>query len=138
MHFRAKLLSLCTSFIVLAAAPFAAHADTSKEILIEAVKSGHASAELTGDQADVWMAQTHSREPIMVEAKVVEQLKQPGCARVAIQFTQQMVPKVNGGSGPLEVGWGMNVCDDGAPPADPSLFTQEPQSATKVNKVQSK
>lgn len=76
-----------------------------KEILIEAVKSGHASAELTGDQADVWMAQTHSREPIMVEAKVVEQLKQPGCARVAIQFTQQMVPKVNG-VGPLEVGWG--------------------------------
>lgn len=106
MHFRAKLLSLCTSFIVLAAAPFAAHADTSKEILIEAVKSGHASAELTGDQADVWMAQTHSREPIMVEAKVVEQLKQPGCARVAIQFTQQMVPKVNGGPDHLKLAGG--------------------------------
>ncbi|QNV69501.1 hypothetical protein F7661_28800 (plasmid) [Pseudomonas sp. CFA] len=137
MHFIVKLLSLCTSLIVLGAAPCTAHADTSKEILIEAVKTGHASAQLTGDQADVWMAQTHSREPIMVEAKVVEQLQQPGCARVAIQYTQQMVPKVNGGAGPLEVGWGMNICEDGAPPADPSLFTQGQSSATKVNKVQS-
>ncbi|HEE9761708.1 MULTISPECIES: hypothetical protein [Pseudomonas] len=137
MRFKTNLLPLCTSLIVLGAASFTAHADTSKEILIEAVKTGHASAELTGDQADVWKAKTHSREPVMVEAKVVEQLQQPGCARVAIQFTQQEVPKVNGGSGPLEVGWGMNVCEDGSPPADPSLFTQDPHSPTKVNKVQS-
>ncbi|BFO07128.1 hypothetical protein KNHN1_55060 (plasmid) [Pseudomonas guariconensis] len=137
MHFKAKLLSLCTTIIVLATASATAQAQTSKEILIETVKSGHASAELTGDQADVWMATSKSREPIMVEAKVVEQLQQPGCARVAIQYTQQMVPKVNGGSGPLEVGWGMNVCEDGSPPADPSLFTQDASSPTKVNEVQS-
>ncbi|WP_104962933.1 hypothetical protein [Pseudomonas sp. XWY-1] len=137
MQFKTKLLSLSTSLIVLAAASAPTFANTSKEILIEAVRTGHASAELTGDQADVWKAKTQSREPIMVEAKVVEQLKQPGCARVAIQYIQQLVPKVTGGSGPLEVGWGMNVCEDGAPPADPSLFTQDPHTSTKVNEVQS-
>lgn len=127
---------LCTTLLAFVVASTTAQASTSKEILIEAVKTGHATGELTGDQADVWMAQTRSREPIMVEAKVVEQLKQPGCARVAIQYSQQMVPKVSGGSGPLEVGWGMNICDDGAPPVEPSHLPQDPGSASAEIKVQ--
>lgn len=136
MEIKAKIMALSVSLMALVVAPLAAHADPAKAILLEAVKNGQASAELTGDQADVWMAKTRSREPVMVEAKVVERLAQPGCARVAVSFTQQMVPKVNGGTGPLEVGWGMNICDDGAPPADPSLFSKEQPPATKINEVE--
>jgi len=121
-------------FFAASTAPVA-HADDAKTILLEAVKNGTASGELTGDQADVWMAKTRSREPIKVIAKVVEQLKQPGCVRLAVQMNQDGVPKQTGGSGPLEVGWGMNICDDGSPPADVSAFTASQQGTVKINKV---
>lgn len=123
MRSKASLLTLSACLICFS--PLTAQAATSKELLIEAVKDGHAAGELTGDQADAWMAHTHSREPIRVEAKVVGKLQQQGCARVALQYRQEMVPKVNGGSGPLEVGWGMDICEDGAPPLNTGLVPEK-------------
>lgn len=112
-----------------------AQADQAKEILFAAIKQGQASAELTGEQADAWKKKTGSNEPIRVEAKVVNRFKQPECARLAVKMTQAKVPKKEGGTGPLEVGWGMNLCTDGMPPAESVDWSKSPQPEVKINKV---
>jgi hypothetical protein len=112
-----------------------AQAEQAKEILFAAIKQGHASAELTGEQATAWKKKTGSNEPIFVEAKVLSRFKQPECAKLGVKMTQAKVPKKEGGTGPLEVGWGMNLCTDGLPPAESVDWSKAPQSEVKINKV---
>ncbi|MBW8024465.1 hypothetical protein E0H95_26965 [Pseudomonas syringae pv. tomato] len=112
-----------------------AKADQAKEILFAAIKQGQASAELTGEQADAWKKKTGSSEPIRVVAKVLSRFKQPECARLGVTMTQAKVPKKEGGTGPLEVGWGMNLCTDGMPPAESVDWSKAPQPEVKINKV---
>ncbi|TPG90193.1 hypothetical protein EAH72_29950 [Pseudomonas caspiana] len=112
-----------------------AQADQAKDILFAAIKQGHASAELTGEQAEAWKKKTGSNEPIRVEAKVLSRFKQPDCAKLGVKMTQAKVPKKEGGSGPLEVGWGMNLCTDGMPPAESVDWSKAHQPEVKINKV---
>jgi len=112
-----------------------AKADQAKEILFAAIKQGQASAELTGEQAEAWKKKTGSNEPVRVEAKVLSRFKQPECARLGVKMTQAKVPKKEGGTGPLEVGWGMNRCTDGMPPAESVDWSKAPQPEVKINKV---
>lgn len=112
-----------------------AQADQAKDILFAAIKQGHASAELTGEQAEAWKKKTGSNEPILVEAKVLSRFKQPDCAKLGVKMTQAKVPKKEGGAGPLEVGWGMNLCSDGLPPAESVDWSKSPQPEVKINKV---
>lgn len=114
-----------------------AQAEQAKEILFAAIKQGHASAELTGEQAEAWKKKTGSNEPIRVEAKVLSRFKQPDCAKLGVKMTQAKVPKKEGGTGPLEVGWGMNLCTDGMPPAESVDWSKAPQPDVKINKVKS-
>ena len=112
-----------------------AQADQAKEILFAAIKQGQSSAELTGEQADAWKKKTGSNEPIRVEAKVLSRFNQPECAKLSIKMTQAKVPKKEGGTGPLEVGWGMNLCTDGMPPAESVDWSKSPQPEVKINRV---
>ena len=120
---------------ILLLASATAHADQAKDILIAAIKQGHAVAELTGEQAEAWKKKTGSNEPILVEAKVLSRFKQPDCAKLGVKMTQAKVPKKEGGTGPLEVGWGMNLCSDGLPPAESVDWSKVPQPDVKINKV---
>ncbi|VVP32246.1 hypothetical protein [Pseudomonas fluorescens] len=113
-----------------------AQADQAKEILFAAIKQGYASGELTGEQAVAWKKKSGSNEPILVEAKVLSRFKQPECAKLGVKMTQAKVPKKEGGTGPLEVGWGMNLCTDGMPPAESVDWSKSPQPEVKINKVQ--
>lgn len=112
-----------------------AQADQAKDILFAAIKQGQASSELTGEQAVAWKKKTGSNEPILVEAKVLSRFKQPDCAKLGVKMTQAKVPKKDGGTGPLEVGWGMNLCTDGLPPAESVDWSKSPQPEVKINKV---
>lgn len=114
-----------------------ASADPAKAILIDAINRGSASGILTGPQADAWKRKTGSSEPILVEAKVVNRFAQPDCARLAVKMTQSKIPKKDGSTGPLEVGWGMNLCTNGLPPME-SIDAARAQTPTvdakKVNR----
>ncbi|MBI6557393.1 Conserved hypothetical protein (plasmid) [Pseudomonas veronii 1YdBTEX2] len=112
-----------------------AHAEQAKDILFSAIKQGQASAELTGEQAIAWKKKTGSNEPILVEAKVLSRFKQPDCAKLGVKMTQAKVPKKDGGTGQLEVGWGMNLCTDGMPPAESVDWSKAPQPEVKINRV---
>ena len=137
MNFSSTFLRLFTTglvstFLCIAAT---AQADQAKDILFAAIKQGQASAELTGEQAVAWKKKTGSSEPIFVEAKVLSRFQQPDCAKLAVKMTQAKVPKKDGGAGPLEVGWGMNLCTDGLPPAESVDWSKAPHTEVKVNKV---
>ena len=127
--FTSGLVAMCFCFSA------SANADQAKEILFAAIKQGQASAELTGEQAEAWKKKTGSNEPVRVEAKVLSRFKQPECARLGVKMTQAKVPKKEGGTGPLEVGWGMNLCTDGMPPAESVDWSKAPQPEVKINKV---
>lgn len=123
------------AFLSFCVAPVVAQAETAKAILLDAVKNGQATEEMTGDQADVWKAKTKSHEPVMVVAKVTEKLSQPGCVRLHVKMTQAGVPKQTGGAGPLEVGWDMNICEDGSLPAAAEM-AKEAAGPVKIKKVE--
>lgn len=112
-----------------------ASADPAKAILIDAIKHGSASGILTGPQADAWKRKTGSSDPILVEAKVIKRFSQPDCARLAVKMTQAKIPKKDGSTGPLEVGWGMNLCTDGLPPMESVDAAKGQKPTVETNKV---
>jgi len=129
---RLSTIGLVTTLLLFSAA---SQADQAKAILISAIKPGYAKVELTGEQATAWKKKTGSNEPIYVEVKVLSRFSQQGCAKLGVKMIQAKVPKKEGGSGPLEIGWGMNLCEDGMPPAESVDWSKAPQPKVKINGV---
>ncbi|WP_425953154.1 hypothetical protein [Ralstonia pseudosolanacearum] len=109
-----------------------------KDILFQAIHTGAASEVLTGPIAQGLQAKTQSSSPVLMSAKVVKRFHQAGCARLQVTMRQENVPKKDGGTGPLEFSYEMNLCSDGLPPAESIDWSKAPPPAASATPEQIK
>lgn len=86
------------------------------DVLVQAIKTGHADGVLTGPAAELFTRQFRSQGALLVKANVVRSFPQPECKRVEMVYTKK---DVIGQHGPQDVVMNtkLNYCLDGRPPS---------------------
>jgi hypothetical protein len=115
-------LAMLVVWLVIFADPAAA-ADGHKvytrqhDVLVQAIKEGHAEGVLTGQSADLFTKQFNSQGALLVTARVLQSFSQPECKRLEMVYTKQGVV---GPNGPQDVVMNtkLNYCTDGRPPKE--------------------
>ena len=82
------------------------------DVLVQAIKLGHAEGLLMGDAAELFQRQFKSEGALLVKADVIQSLAQPECKRLQLTYTKQDV------IGPQDVVLNikLNYCLNGRPP----------------------
>lgn len=85
------------------------------DVLVAAIKSGHAEGVLKGPADAAFTKQFKSTAPLRVKADLIKKYPREGCARVHVLYTK---PNVMGPKGLTDVNLDtkMNYCLDGRPP----------------------
>jgi len=114
-------MKILSGLFVFAAMLFAQHSHATDvyqnphDVLIDTTRNGHAEGILTGAIARKFEQQFHGNGPLLFKAKKLVTYKQNGCARVAIDYTQQGVPTPQGVT-EVKLKTEMNYCLDGRAP----------------------
>ena len=114
-------MKILSALFVFADVLFAQHSHATDvyqnphDVLIDAIRNGHAEGILTGTIAQKFERQFHGNGPLLAEAKKLMTYKQNGCARVEIDYTKQGVPTPNGVT-EVKLKAEMNYCLDGRAP----------------------
>lgn len=91
------------------------------------------SARLVGENADFLRAKLQAKTEVIVGARPLANLVQPGCRRMELSFrfpgfmvrrTQTAPPE------PFAMYYGLNLCPDGMPPGSAALAADEPTTAS--------
>jgi hypothetical protein len=85
------------------------------DLMVEAIRSGQASGVMGGDIASKFTAQFKSNGALLVDAKKILSYKQPGCARLAVNYTKKDVPTAQGITS-AHLNTQINYCLDGRAP----------------------
>jgi hypothetical protein len=85
------------------------------DLLVAAIKAGHAEGVLEGPAAELFTKQFRSVGPLLVTADVIKSYPREGCKRLRVLYTKK---HVLGPNGPQDVSLDtkMNYCLDGRPP----------------------
>jgi hypothetical protein len=85
------------------------------DMLVQAIRSGHAEGVMTGDTADLFRRQFKSDGTLLVRADVLWNFTRPDCKRLQVVYTKK---DVLGTKGPQDLTMKMklNYCLDGRPP----------------------
>lgn len=109
--------------LALLTAPFAHESaaqviyDRQHDLLVAAIKTGHAEGVLIGPAAELFTRTFRSVGPLQVAAEVIKSFPRDGCKRLRVVYTKK---HVIGPDGPQDVTLDtkMNYCADGRPPVD--------------------
>ena len=87
------------------------------DVLVEAIRNGHAEGTLQGPADDLFTQQFKSTAPLQVTVDVLHSFPREGCKRLRMAYTK---PGVQGTAGPtaLTLDTQLNYCLDGRPPAN--------------------
>lgn len=90
-----------------------------KPFLVEAIRTGESHTIMGGPIADYMKRTNISIEPLYVNVTTILKYKQPGCARLNVQFLQNNVT-IPGDiqAHNREINFQLNYCTDGHPPKD--------------------
>lgn len=109
----------CTLFLLLFGLAHSALADgyyaDGHALMLEALREGQASGVMGGALAQRFALQFHSQGALLVRAERLRSYRQPGCARLALRFSQQQVPTPQGWT-VVHLDTQINYCLDGEPP----------------------
>jgi hypothetical protein len=89
--------------------------ETSHDVMVETIRLGQASGVMGGDMAKKFSQQFNSDGTLLFESKRLYLYKQPGCARVAIDYTKKGVATPNGLQD-VKLNTQINYCLDGRAP----------------------
>lgn len=89
--------------------------ETSHEVMVETIRLGQASGVMGGDMAKKFAQQFKSDGTLLFESKRLFLYKQPGCARVEINYTKKGVATPNGLQD-VKLNTQINYCLDGRAP----------------------
>lgn len=87
------------------------------DVLVDAIRNGHAEGTLQGPADDLFTRQFKSTAPLQVTAEVIRSYPREGCKRLRMVYTK---PGVQGRDGPtaLTLDTQLNYCLDGRPPVN--------------------
>jgi hypothetical protein len=88
---------------------------TGHDLMVEAIRSGQASGVMGGEIAKRFTEQFKSAGPLLVEAQTMTTYKQPGCARLDVNYTQKEVPTPQGVTA-VHLNTQINYCLNGEAP----------------------
>lgn len=89
--------------------------ETSHDVMVETIRNGQASGVMGGDMAKKFAQQFKSDGTLLFESKRLFLYKQPGCARVEINYTKKGVATPNGLQD-VKLNTQINYCLDGRAP----------------------
>lgn len=89
--------------------------NTPHDLMVETIRNGAASGLMSGEVARKFDAQFRSTGALMVSARILTRYKQPGCARLAVDYTKKDVPTPRGLSA-AHLNTQINYCLDGRAP----------------------
>ncbi|MFA7293766.1 MAG: hypothetical protein WC023_16115 [Rhodocyclaceae bacterium] len=87
----------------------------ARELMVEAIVTGHAAGVMNGAIAQAFAAQFGSHGDLLVDATVERALPEPGCKRLQVNYTQRGVPTLQGTTA-VHLNTRINYCLDGHPP----------------------
>lgn len=94
-----------------------ANAVIAKDLILQTLQGNDpAEGVLSGPAADQISRATQSTAPIRVKATRIQQLRQEGCWRVRVTFSQDNAMTVGGSRRPFVGGYDLNVCEGGDAP----------------------
>lgn len=99
--------------------------ETAHDVIVETIRTGHASGVMGGDMAKKFEHQFKSNGVLLFEAKRLFSYKQSGCARVAIDYTKKDVATPKGLTA-VKLNTQINYCLDGRAPASLEPASPEP------------
>lgn len=85
------------------------------DLMVQAIKSGSAAGVLTGQVDEHFTRQFRSTGPLLVTAKVIQNLGRADCKRLEIIYTKKDVDTPKGRTDAI-LTTQMNYCLDGGPP----------------------
>lgn len=114
-------LALCLATLVFdgVAAGFFAN---PHDLMVEAIRNGRASGVMGGDIAAKFKEQFKSRTPLLVEVWTLKKYRQPGCARLEVDYEKRDVPTPKGDTS-VFLKTQINYCLDGTAPQS---FEEQP------------
>jgi hypothetical protein len=92
------------------------------DLMVEAIRNGRASGVMGGDIAAKFKAQFKSRAPLLVEVWTLKTYRQPGCARLEVDYEKRDVPTPKGDTS-VFLKTQINYCLDGTAPRS---FEEQP------------
>ena len=92
------------------------------DLMVEAIRNGRASGVMGGDIAAKFKAQFKSRAPLLVEVWTLKKYRQPGCARLEVDYEKRDVPTPKGDTS-VFLKTQINYCLDGTAPQS---FEEQP------------
>lgn len=114
-----KRITYLTAFLLIGTFARESMADglysNGHDLMVEAIRNGHASGVMTGDIDKRFSEQFKSNGPLLVEAKRIIAYKQAGCARVSVNYTKKEVP-IPQGTTAVHLDTQINYCVDGSAP----------------------
>lgn len=99
--------------------------EKSHDVIVETIRTGHASGVMGGDMAKKFELQFKSKGVLQFEAKRLFSYKQSGCARVAIDYTKKDVTTPKGLTA-VKLNTQINYCLDGRAPTSLEQASSEP------------
>lgn len=89
--------------------------ETSHDVMVETIRNGQASGVMGGQMATRFELQFKSKGTLLFESKKMFSYKQPGCARIAIDYIKKAVSTPNGMT-EVKLNTQINYCLDGRAP----------------------
>ena len=109
-----RSFALCLSSFALECASAGFYANPH-DLMVEAIRNGRASGVMGGDIAAKFKAQFKSRAPLLVEVWTLKKYRQPGCARLEVDYEKSDVPTPKGDTS-VFLKTQINYCLDGTAP----------------------
>ncbi len=85
------------------------------DLMVEAIRNERASGVMGGDIAAKFKTQFKSRAPLLVQVWTLKKYKQPGCARLEMDYEKRDVPTPKGDTS-VFLKTQINYCLDGTAP----------------------